>query len=849
MKCTTRWLNWSRESGSMAHALAAVGLIILAVMGIVVESSGGWITNAPVVIVAEGEDRRGREERHRVEFEWRAGWGYLKRSWWVALARSEGLMMVAVLSDRQEWEWVSVLPWGVWLWRGLGVSCPWLVGMVWYRVVGRVGEEVSRLVLIGLGLEWVRQQRAIDEGLVRILVAAHKKQVAMEQMGWMRGEVFSVTGLVIGAVGSETAIEVEQDEGGWYQVRFKEGERVLFELHIDGEVEFYKRMLIIFLGLLEVPGEGRGSRRTRDGRTPMVRQQQMEEWFGERQPVISRWMGYWLKQDWRRLLSMYAPAVLTLEVQQRIIETWAKFPWWGADRLLAYLQEQGEELTGEQVRQAGRESGWNVLRAELKRVYTMSAESIRPRDEWLVSQLLTQIQGLVKQLEAVGGLTPEQRIEIKDLETLCEEVGVGPALVQARLPWVLRLEHVLFGHWEPVGDESVRCIYCGSTHVARKSRRGRQRKYVDETGQEHIIEVYRFYCLNPACKYKSFTNLPPNLIPYSKWVLEQRLAALQSYEWMRSVYRCTGQVLGVSKVTAYHWVIAFGYELLPVAALFGVVRSSGVVGVDEKYVLVPKNDKPHSKMKRWMYVYFAVDCYTYDLLHIDIYPYNDHVSATAFLLALRAKGYHPQVIITDLRQDYASVIASVFPAAIHHECIFHALQQVHKYLKDAYGKDYAETQPDVNQLRQDIDAIFDTHSKRIAQQRYQAVLAQHQPFAPATPAFDLLESHWPKLVNAIESDLIPTTNNATEQVIRIFTQHYKTFCGFESIHSARAYLAVFEKGYRFTPFSIDAQKRIRGKCPLELAGYEVDKLPMSQLFRGFALQWPAGAFKELVPCV
>jgi transposase-like protein len=64
------------------------------------------------------------------------------------------------------------------------------------------------------------------------------------------------------------------------------------------------------------------------------------------------------------------------------------------------------------------------------------------------------------------------------------------------------------------------------------------------------------------------------------------------------------------------------------------VRSSGVVGVDEKYVLVPKNDKPEGKMKRWMYVYFAVDCYTYDLLHIEIYPYNTKASARAFLLAL-----------------------------------------------------------------------------------------------------------------------------------------------------------------------------------------------------------------------
>jgi hypothetical protein len=133
------------------------------------------------------------------------------------------------------------------------------------------------------------------------------------------------------------------------------------------------------------------------------------------------------------------------------------------------------------------------------------------------------------------------------------------------------------------------------------------------------------------------------------------------------------------------------------------------------------------------------------------------------------------------------------------------------------------------------------------------VLAQQDEFVALTPEaraiFALLERHWPRLVNAIESRHIPTTNNTTEEVVRIFTQHYKTFCGFENIESARLYLGVFEKVYRFTPFSADAQHRIRGECPLELAGYDVQKLPMAQLFRGLALHWPASAFQELVPNV
>jgi transposase-like protein len=312
-------------------------------------------------------------------------------------------------------------------------------------------------------------------------------------------------------------------------------------------------------------------------------------------------------------------------------------------------------------------------------------------------------------------------------------------------------------------------------------------------------------------------------------------------------------MLGVSKMTAYRWVSAFGYQLLPVAALFGMVRSSGVVGIDEKYVLVPKNDKPEGKMRRWMYVYLAVDSYTYDLLHIEIYPFNTKQSAKAFLLTLRAKGYHPRVVVTDMRVDYRDVVSQVFPRAVHHECIFHALQEVREKAKEVYGTAYAETYPQVKGLQEEIDAIFDARTKRTAQRRYQKVMAQRERFEAHTPEasaiFDFLERHWVPLLNAVESRIVPTTNNAVEQVIRIFTQHYKTFCGFENIESARVYLGVFEKVYRFTPFSEDAQERIRGKCPLELAGYEIQNLPMAQLFRGIALQWPTSAFQELVPSV
>jgi len=235
-----------------------------------------------------------------------------------------------------------------------------------------------------------------------------------------------------------------------------------------------------------------------------------------------------------------------------------------------------------------------------------------------------------------------------------------------------------------------------------------------------------------------------------------------------------------------------GDQARPVAALFGMVRSSGVVGVDEKWVLVPKNNKPASKRKRWMYVYMAVDVFTYDLLHIDIYPYNGKKEAQAFLQALKAKGYCPRVIVTDMCQDYDEPIRAVFPGATHHECVFHALQWAQRLIKDVYGSNYAETHPEAVIIKEQIYEIFKAESKKTVNKRYRDVMALKEDYVAQMPdsqrIFDFLERHYPKLVTAIENPLIPMTNNTVELVNRRFDQHYQNMCGFDSIETARKYL-------------------------------------------------------------
>ena len=149
------------------------------------------------------------------------------------------------------------------------------------------------------------------------------------------------------------------------------------------------------------------------------------------------------------------------------------------------------------------------------------------------------------------------------------------------------------------------------------------------------------------------------------------------------------------------------------------------------------------------------------MLHIALYPHNNQVSAQAFLLALRARGYHPRVVVTDLCQDYGAVIAQVFPQAVHHECIFHALQNLQTHFKEVYGDDYAQTHPEAVALKQEMYAIFEAQTKRTAEKRYERVMAQREKYvqetAGAAVLFDFLERHWPKLVNGIESCLLYTS--------------------------------------------------------------------------------------------
>jgi len=701
------------------------------------------------------------------------------------------------------WVWLPVVDWvlGVVGW----LNPAWLTGSG-YQALRRGTHQAYQWSVAWLGVLAVR--RGVTVGPAGVLL-----------------------GTVIQCQWDDSRVELESMPGPDGQTIYRARLSGEFVIEVTPRDEFEKRLMILELRQLRIPGRETSS-------WGLVRQEALAQVLGVTQEEISRWQTYVREGQWAQLLSLQEKSLLTDDLRQQIVDVWASNIWQTAAQVRKGLAAVGVEVAHRLVEEAGRQSGLTTLRAYLKEQLIQGATGLRPRDGYVTEQLFKLVDQLQAQLDQGQTSPREGRVDVMALRQLAGASEPEKCL-EKPWPWLFQVEHWLFGEWQRVDDGVVRCPHCGSEHVGVKSKTPRLKAYLDEHGQRQTIEVYRYYCKNSDCSYQTFTNLPPGLIAYSVWTLDARLKALELYTGLRTNYRSAANALGVAPSTLYHWLEQFGAEPLQVVALFGLVRSSGVVGLDEKYVKVPKNTKPTGKQRRWMYVYVAVDMHTLDLLHINLFPHLGKDSARTFLLELRAKGYHPRVIVTDMNQDYAEPLAAVFPNAIHHECIFHALQYWHRCFKTTFGRDYAQAYPDIFKLRQHIDHIFQAKTRRTVEKRYAGLMTQRDSLIQTEPRlealFDSLTRHYPNLVNAYDNALIPLTNNATERLIRRFDQHYQNFAGFDSFETARCYLHLFELTYRFTPFGPEVQPHLRGKCPLELAGYDLTLAPLARYLRDGSL--------------
>ena len=315
--------------------------------------------------------------------------------------------------------------------------------------------------------------------------------------------------------------------------------------------------------------------------------------------------------------------------------------------------------------------------------------------------------------------------------------------------------------------------------------------------------------------------------------LPKPLEAIKLYAYFNSSFGHIAHHLKVSKSTVFYWVQSFILSLQ--MTLLFPAHCSGTIGFDAKWVKITKSFSPQERSKgaQWRYVYIAVDCHTYDLLHIQIFPKENKNYTKLFLWQLKRKGFSPRVIITDMHPAYPVPIKEVFPKAQHAICIFHLLQAAQRHIKEVFGKDYGKNKK-VAALKKEIYRLFDAKDKRTVIKRMQALMAKRQDYLALNPKagkiFDSIQSHFDQALLSIGNPKIPHTNNAAERVIRRFTQHYKNMAGFESIPTARAYLTLFAFFYRITPLYEAKDKQIRGLAPLQIAGVDITTIPEVKAF-------------------
>ncbi len=275
-----------------------------------------------------------------------------------------------------------------------------------------------------------------------------------------------------------------------------------------------------------------------------------------------------------------------------------------------------------------------------------------------------------------------------------------------------------------------------------------------------------------------------------------------------------GKLFGVHKTTVMRWL-----EPLAQVHWQGVIQQgkrffSGTVAVDEKWVQI---------QGVWWYLFVAVDHVSGVPLHAKLLPSNAGPYCRLFLLQLKALGYHPKVIITDGWEAYVKAIADVFPQTQHLLCRFHALQATFRRLRKKV-KNWKERQRWVTPLK----TLFHTPSKRTVRRRMDKLQTQAHG-TPAEGVVARLTAKLPKLLPAVGSTFRPSTSNAAERFLGAFDRFYQAKGPFQSRASAEKHLALFLLGYVFETYSAEASATRQGRCPLQLAGYQVGSIPLFHL--------------------
>lgn len=484
-------------------------------------------------------------------------------------------------------------------------------------------------------------------------------------------------------------------------------------------------------------------------------------------------------------------------------------------------------ISQDKIRNLMRKVDFWGLRKQLAREY--SKGQYRKSTTWVMEKYRELINHLLSQL-AQGQRWSKAQIneyidrmpaavrQVAPQESSCEPIGKA---------W---LKCFLFG-LPKMRDGKICCPACGSFDTARKSSHPEIQIVTDHDGQSRQVKTLRFYCRNPHCSTKTFSAPIDGSHVLDQARFAKACLMLRQIITLRSPYRALANLLGTSKSVVFNELSSIAQMVDHLDEILGLVRFSGTVCIDEKFVKIAAFKK--SKKRPFGYLFVAVDPATGDLLHVEIFASRDKQSAEAFLMQLKAKGIYPTTIMTDLAETYDQPVRSVYGRSVTMaRCFFHFKKNIFDHMNDQFGK---KNIPEIaTQLKEEIFDVVDAQARKTIRQRYQALQRQKAHYLDQDPKllpmFACIESYYPHLMRVTENIRVPIrTNNPAEQVIRHFNQRYKIMSGFKTLETARRHARLFQIVYRFTPLSNDAKiASKRGLAPLELAGYEIRHMPIYQ---------------------
>jgi transposase-like protein len=296
------------------------------------------------------------------------------------------------------------------------------------------------------------------------------------------------------------------------------------------------------------------------------------------------------------------------------------------------------------------------------------------------------------------------------------------------------------------------------------------------------------------------------------WRIRLMVVALTLYFWNVPVSRI-GQWLGLSKTTAYQWVIGLAVALYPaIHAVIAARVKATCVAVDEKWL----------KLKQqWHYWYVGLDEATGLPLVSLLLPTRTTWSCCWVMVTLKRLGQAPQAIITDGLASYVSAIPAVFPKAKHLLCLFHHQQGVLRWLQE-----HAATLPEATMttLKQKMKAVVQTCDPRTVRRRLQRLTDEDAEQSWGLTTW--LMQTWTcldHLLPALRHNQYPRTTNAIERFFRAFQRFYKTRGGFHSVVSAHRELMLF---IGVSVFTIQVET---GSAPIERIVPEANTMPFYRI--------------------